>query len=74
MLVVDLLNPAICINSSAAGAELNVTVIVLAVVVVEYAVVGTPSIVMYISLAVESKLNSPLVDVVNVTVDPSPVY
>ena len=53
---------------------LNVTVIVLAVVVVEYAVVGTPSIVMYISLAVESKLNSPLVDVVNVTVDPSPVY
>ena len=58
----------------AAGAELNVTVIVLAVVLVVNAVVGTPSIVTNISLAVESRLNSPLVLVVNVTVDPSPVY
>ena len=64
----DLLKPAICMNASAVGAVLNVTVIVLAVVVVENAVVGTPSIVMYTSDTVESKLNSPLVEVVNVTV------
>ena len=50
------------------------TVIVFAVVVVENAVVGTPSIVMYVSDTVESRLNSPLVDVLNVTVLPSPVY
>ena len=61
-------------NEFAVGAVLNVTVIVFAVVVVEKAVVGTPSTVMYMSDTVESKLNSPLVDVVNVTVLPSPVY
>ena len=74
VLVVDLLNPAICTNASAAGAELNVTVIALAVVVFVNAVVGTPSMVIYMSDTVESKLNSPLVDVVNATVLPSPVY
>ena len=38
--VADLLNPAICTKASASGAELNVTVIVFAVVEVEYAVVS----------------------------------
>ena len=65
MLVLDLLNPAICINEFAAGAELNVTITVFALIVDENAVVGTPSTVTYISELVESKLNSPLVDVVN---------
>ena len=41
--VADLLNPAICMKVSAPGAELNVTVIVFAVVDDAYAVVGTPS-------------------------------
>ena len=64
----DLLNPAIWINASAAGAELNVTVIVFAVVVVVKAVVGTPSMVIYISDAVESKLFSPkMVNISNIT-------
>ena len=44
--VVDLLNPAMCINAFAAGAELKDTVIVFAVLVVEYAEGGTPFIVM----------------------------
>ena len=61
-------------NESAVGADENVTVIVFAVVDVVNDVVGTPSIVTKISEAVESKLNSPRVDVVNSTVDPSPVY
>ena len=41
--VVDLLKPATCIKAFAAGAVLNVIVIVFAVVVVENDVVGTPA-------------------------------
>ena len=55
------------------GAVLNTTVIVLAVVVVVYAVVGTPSTVTYMSEFVESRLNSLLVEVLNVVVVASPV-
>ena len=55
---------------------LNVTVNEPAVVVVAYAVVGTPSMVMYISevVLVNIGLKSSLIPVVNVTVLPSPVY
>ena len=48
----------------AAGADVNVSVTVLAVTLDVNAVVGTPFIVTYISELVESKLNSPLVLVV----------
>ena len=52
--------------------ELKVIVTVFAVIELLKSVLGTPSTVTYISELDESKLNSPLVDVVNSTVDPSP--
>jgi hypothetical protein len=68
------LKPATCINAPCGGTgELKVIVTVLAVMLVEKSVLGTPSCVTYNSELVESRLNSPLVDVVNETVELSPI-
>mgnify|MGYP003301109559 CR=1 FL=1 len=67
------LNPAICIWWPLVGAELNVTVIVFAVELVAYAVVGTPFTVTYNCEPVLSNAKLSLVPVVNALVEPSPL-